>query len=269
MHIAPANGFVPQTYTPLLTPFMDDFHIISLPYRAMWGDETPPQPAARDLAWSDLANDLLAGMAAHDVQDVIAVGHSIGGITSILSVIRDPSRFRALILLDPTILPVGFFDPIRRAVAEGKPYDNPLSAGARRRRNHFNSHQAAFDYFRDKPLFADWSDDVLWLYVRHGFTETGDGVRLVWAREWEAYYFTTGYAPIRDHLPQLNDTLPVLVISGGDSDTFPPKRADEIAKLMPDATFKLVPGYGHMFPQAAPDAAAAIMRDWLNTQNLL
>ena len=35
-HIAVANGFPPETYIPLVRPLLEDYHVVSLPPRAMW-----------------------------------------------------------------------------------------------------------------------------------------------------------------------------------------------------------------------------------------
>ena len=51
-----------------------------------------------------VADDLLEAFQEKDMRDIVAVGHSFGGIASLLAVIQEPQRFKALILLDPVIL---------------------------------------------------------------------------------------------------------------------------------------------------------------------
>src|SRR5688572_23540526 len=130
IHIAPANGFVPQTYLPLLRPLMEQYRVVSLPPRALWGDEQPA--AASGEGWVQLGEDFLAGIAAFGLENVIAVGHSFGGVASMMAALKQPERFRALILLDPTILAQQWIDMIKMAWEQGVAI--PMAERALRRR---------------------------------------------------------------------------------------------------------------------------------------
>ena len=162
IHLAVANGFPPGSYRPFMAAFTPDYRGVSLPPRALW-----PEQATLDKppTWSALADDLLAGLEQHALRDVIAVGHSFGGIASIMAAVRKPERFAALCLLDPTILPAHVLGLIAQARQAGKIDQFPLAVGARRRRATFTDPQAAFAYWRAKKLFQDWPDDALWAYV--------------------------------------------------------------------------------------------------------
>src|SRR5690606_10588078 len=143
----------------------------------------------------ELADDLLAGMHQHNLHDVIAVGHSFGAVVSLLSVLEEPGRFRALVMLDPTILPVPLMQGIQALRTQGKAPRIPLVEGALSRRNRFANAEEAYHYWRGKPLFKDWADDTVRLYAE-GLTRPaadGDGVELAWLREWEAYYYLSIY----------------------------------------------------------------------------
>jgi pimeloyl-ACP methyl ester carboxylesterase len=259
LHLAVANGFPPATYLPLLKPFMEHYRVVSLPPRALWPGEQPPD-TLHD--WHTIADDLLAGMEQYRLQDVVAVGHSFGAIASILAALKKPEYFRALVLLDPTILPQSAMDFMAAAQADGSVREFPLAQGALRRGRHWASVDEAFHYFRGKPLFADWSDEALWLYAEHGTRQASDGgVELVWPAEWEAYYFCTLYTRTWDEVGGLR--VPALVIRGGESDTFTGESMERLRGLLPDATYAEVDGYGHLFPHSAPNETAAIIRDWL------
>jgi pimeloyl-ACP methyl ester carboxylesterase len=261
LHLAVANGFPPLTYAPLLTPLLNDYHAFSLPPRALWSDEKPP--AALHL-WDAVADDLLAGLEQHGYQQVIAVGHSFGGIASILAALRQPERFRALILLDPTLLLPEWWTVLDGMLADGTIGDFPLAAGALRRRRRFDSVQAAYDYFRPKPLFAQWSDSALRLYTECGLRPAAEGgVELVWSPEWEAYYFMTGYSRCWEALAGLRGRLPVLALRGQTSDTFVAPGAELFRQALPEATLIEIPDHGHLFPHTTPDSTAQHMRDWL------
>jgi len=131
-----------------------------------------------------------------------------------------------------------------------------------RRKRTWATVEEAYAYFKGKTLFATWPDETVRLYAESGTkTAAGGGVELAWPPEWEAYYFSTLYTKTWDELPKLK--LPLLVIRGGDSDTFQAESAEQLRALLPEAAYAEIPGHGHMFPQSAPDATRQIIAEWL------
>lgn len=262
MNLAVANGFPPATYRPLMQPFTEYYRVTCLLPRALWGNPPPDQPRS----WREtLARDLLDGIHAHNFRDIIAVGHSFGGIASLLATIEDPTRFKALILLDPTILDLTLLEGMDMLHATHQLDQLPLATRAMRRQRSFASADEAFTYFRSRSLFADWSDEAVHLYAEYGTRPTENGVTLVWSPEWEAYYFKTIYTKIWDDLPKLRGLLPILLIRGETSDTLIPESAAKIREMLPDITYAEIKGHGHLFPQSNPDATRAVMQAWLKT----
>ncbi|MCU0496437.1 MAG: alpha/beta hydrolase [Anaerolineae bacterium] len=261
INLALANGFPPPTYIPLLRSFMDRYHVISMLPPALWPDTQPPDEIR---SWPvDITQPLLQGIRDYDLQQIIAIGHSFGGIGSLLAAIEAPERFKALILLDPTILSderMSMLDQLRAMNALDQ---MPLAARAIKRQDDFASVEEAFGYFRSKPLFADWSDEVLRLYVEQGTKPTQSGVRLWWSPKWEAYYFKAGYTGIWEDLPKLRGLLPILTLRGTTSDTFLAETAERLCALLPDMTYVEIEGHGHLFPQTAPDQTAAVINEWI------
>lgn len=263
MHLALANGFPPQTYAPVFAPFYDRYRVVSSLPRALWPDIGEPPEPVQD--WSQVTDDMLASMDQHGLNDMIAVGHSFGGVASLLAVLQAPERFRALILLDPTILDPNLLDQIAILQQSGKTPRFPLVDGALKRRSRFPNVQDAFDYFRGKPLFADWSDAAVQIYAESltGPAADGDGLELIWPPKWEAYYYQGIYAHTWAQLPKLRGLLPTLIIAGATTDAFVPASAARVKELLPEATHVTIEGYGHLFPQAAPQITHEIIRDWL------
>ncbi len=261
LHLAPANGFPPQTYLPLLQA-LPGYRSICLPPRALWGDQPPP---THYRSRHEIAADLLAGLAAHDLRDIVAIGHSLGAMVSMLALLEEPWRFRALIMLDPVFLPPPFLSMINQAWQDGSIEQFPLVQSARRRRRSFTSREDAFQRFRDKAIFADWSDEALWLYVQHGTRprQDGQGLELVWSADWEAHYFATVNHRLWQDLPKLDGLRPTLLIRPRGSDTFPDASVAMAREMLPTADFIDLDGQSHLFPLAAPDVTAGVIRDWL------
>ena len=262
MHLAVANGFPPETYIPFVRPFLDSYHVVSLPPRALWGNHPPQQM----LNWRDLvAVDLLNGIQAHNLRDLIAVGHSFGGVASMVAVLRAPERFRALIMLDPPILPPGKLYWMRFKRMFGAEASDGLESLARRRRTHFESAQAAYEYFRSKRFFAEWPEETIRLYAETMVDDNGDGVTLAWPKEWEAYFFRTWvlYVSIWQDIKKLRGLMPVFLIRGQESDTLLPQAAARMRKLLPQLAYDELAGAGHLLPHTHPQQSARMILDWL------
>jgi pimeloyl-ACP methyl ester carboxylesterase len=263
IHMAVANGFPPQTYAPIFEPLTDRYRALSLPPRALWAD---PPPLESFESWHDLAADLLAGLDQFDLSDVIAVGHSFGGIGSMIAAAESPAHFRGLILLDPTLLPTTALAGLAELRAStGR---TPLSEGALKRKARFTDIEEAYAYWRGKPLFADWSDAAVRLYAESLTRPTPSGaLELTWPPEWEAHYYDTITPDIWDYLPRLRGRLPTLIVRGTRSNTLTPEGMEQVRGLLPEADYAEVEG-GHLFPHSAPDATRAVIEAWLAKANL-
>ena len=262
VHLAPANGFPPETYLPALAPLLAGHRIVSLPPRAMWPDAGPPPDHPG--TWLTLGEDLQAGIQEHSLPQLVAVGHSFGAVASLLAAVKDPARFRGLALLDPTILPPPIMDQVREQRRRGEMSFRPLVQGARKRRDRFSSESEAFSYWRGKPLFADWPDDAVRRYTRAMLRPTGQGdFTLTWPGAWEAHYYESFYTESWDAVERLDRSIPVLLVGGSESDTLLPEATALLLEKLPRARHVTIPGYGHLFPHAVPEQTGLILGDWI------
>lgn len=261
LHLAVANGFPPESYQPLIDRLTPHFDVFSVLPRALWGESVPDNR----LNWRDMGmRDLLAEWEALAVEQVIAVGHSFGGVISLLAALEAPERFKALVLLDPTL----FAPEIMRMIAQQYAHDPaalPLAVRALRRRRDFADMTSAFAYFRERELFADWSDESLWAHVHAGLIADGSGgLTLRWSPEWEAHIFSTAYLETWEAVPRLEALdLPVLVVRGEQSDTFSAASMTMLQSLLPKAECVQIPDQRHLFPLAAPSVTADLISTFL------
>jgi len=263
LHLAVANGFPPATYTPFVAPLLASHRVFSLPPRALWpgiGDP-PPRPGT----WVTLAEDLLAGWRSEGIARVVAVGHSYGGVASLLAAVRDPGRIAALVLLDPTILPPRTMAQIAEQRLRGEPARFELVEGARRRRNRFRDAVEAFQFWRQRALFKAWPDSTLRLYAESMTrpASEGEGVELTWTGEWEAYYYESFYAETWVEAARLSADIPLLVMAGESSTTLVSEAIAEMRRVWPWATIRTIPGHGHLFPQEMGAEAGTLVAEWL------
>jgi pimeloyl-ACP methyl ester carboxylesterase len=93
----------------------------------------------------------------------------------------------------------------------------------------------------------------------------GEELTLRWSAEWEAYYYESFYPDTWADIPRLDPSLPILIVGGSTSDTYLPEAAALLREGVPWATHARVEGYGHLFPQSAPDVTGRILRSWIET----
>ena len=260
MHMALANGFPPQTYAPLLQPLTAHNRVLSLLPRPLW-----PEPPSPDTApsWRTFADDLVNGLRQHNLSDVVAVGHSLGAMASMLAVIQAPELFRAMVLLDPVFLSPKRLWLVHLFRALGLSERLPLVQGAHSRRRDFASVDDAFAYFRGKPLFADWPDDTLRLYAQGSIKPTNGGFALAWSPEWEAQIYKTMFTDTWNELPKLRGLVPTLMIRAQNSRPLTMDAVVRTRRMLPDMTYAEIVGHGHLFPQTAPDETRRIIGEWL------
>lgn len=266
VHLACANGFPPETYGPALAPLAGRFRLVSVPPRALWpGIGDPPDEPG---CWIELATDLLTGFEVHGLDHVVGIGHSFGAVATLLAAAEQPGRFRGLALLDPTV-----FSPDRMAVIEdirrrGEEPRFALTEGARKRKARFTTRSEAFAYWRDKSLFADWSDHILELYVDAMLRPdpAHRGFLLRWTPAWEAWYYRSFFTGTWEVLPRIPSRLPILVAGGARSDTFLAPARARFRELRPTADFVQLADAGHLFPHSAPEATAEILQQWISAR---
>ncbi|NHZ72135.1 MAG: alpha/beta fold hydrolase, partial [Aquificales bacterium] len=195
---------------------------------------------------------------------VIGVGHSLGSVATMYAAVQRPELFRALVLIEPVFLPPQILQMAAanpEAVAE-----QPFVQRALNRRNRWESRQAAFDRFRNKSVFARWSDDALWDYVNNGTHEENGEFVLTYPREWEGRVYAMPPLSVWERIPQV--TQPTLAIRATETDTLFPDPWQLWQELQPAATFVELEDLGHMLPMERPLLIAQTIQNWLIKERL-
>jgi pimeloyl-ACP methyl ester carboxylesterase len=258
VHVGHANGFPPGTYGPMAHTLKERYHVIALPARPLWPGSTPDSAPS----WHPLADDLILGLDALGLSGIAGVGHSLGGVLTLWAAVRRPDLFRAVVLVDPVILPPAWLCWLRLVHWLGLQKRLALVQGALHRRRVWPAHQACFGHYREKPLFARWSDEALWAYVESGLRPRDDGsFELVYPPEWEARIFATTPTGIWHDVRRLQ--VPALVIRGELSGTFRPQAEARMARYLPQAQFVTIRGAGHLVPMERPAETGAAILDFL------
>ncbi|MFN2328429.1 MAG: alpha/beta fold hydrolase [Chromatocurvus sp.] len=245
---AHANGYPPGSYRQLLQPLSEHYSVSAVRHRPLWGDPHPPLR----LRWQLFASDLIDALKAHHDAPIWLLGHSLGAVVGLLAAAREPALFRGLVLLDPVFLPTRFVVGVA-LTPRSRLRQMPMIRRALARPDQFPDAQAAFDFYRGKRAFANFSDDALSDYVGASTAPANDaGIKLVFPPAWEAGIY--GSAPwVWPTLKRVS--LPVLGLRGSDSQTLSAAAFRRWGRVQPQAELHTVPG-GHLFPLEHPRSTA-------------
>jgi pimeloyl-ACP methyl ester carboxylesterase len=261
LHFLHANGYPPDCYKPLFELLKTQYHVFGMMLRPLWDGAK-----IEDITdWHPLSDDLLCFLASSGLGPAIGVGHSIGGIVTLRAALRDPGKFRALVLLDPVL-----FVPSRliawniaRAIGLGAKL-HPLIAGAQRRRRTFDNLESVFRGYRSRNIFKYMSDEYLRTYIE-GITKpkVDGGFELAYSPDWESHIYLTG---LRDfdlwrELPKLE--VPTLIIRGAETDTFLGNAEYLVKKKNPKIQIKTLAKSTHILPLERPQEVFDLIQTFL------
>lgn len=268
LHFLHANGYPPACYKSLFELLQTQYHVFGMLLRPLWPDSNPSD--IRN--WQPFSDDLLHFLAPPAPAPVIGVGHSIGAIVSLRAALRDPGKFRALILLDPVLFVPGFLIGwnLFRAMGLGNKV-HPKIAGALKRRRTFDNLDTVFHGYRSREVFRYMSDEALRNYIE-GITRKTDAGResslqgsykLVYSPEWESRIYLTGLLDfdIWRNLPRLQ--VPTLFIRGAETDTFMENAAQLVKRKQPNVQVEALDRSTHLLPLERPTEVFNLMQSFL------
>ncbi|MEW5941205.1 MAG: alpha/beta hydrolase, partial [Chloroflexota bacterium] len=186
----------------------------------------------------------------------------IGGILTLRAALREPSRFRGLVLIDPVLFPPRRIIEWNVARWLGLGYKaHPLIAGALRRRRRFDNLDQAFRAYRPRQVFRSLSDENLRAYVEGILHQSEDGdYELVYSPEWEARIYYTGIWRDMDLWRKIKSLrVPTMIIRGAESDTFWEAAASRVRRANPEVRLEAVERAGHLVPLERPREVAELI----------
>jgi len=252
LHLAHANGYPPAAYQPLIERLKERYHVVAMQMRPMWPASDPY--AISD--WRPLADDMAVFLNQRGLKQVIGVGHSLGATTTLRLALREPERFRALILIEPILFPPSMIFAWRLAFRLGLAYRlHPLIRSALRRRTCFENASEMFENYRKKAVFSRLDDASLQAYTDAlACTDTQGKIRLCYPAEWEARIYATGIRADLELWKGLAGLVPpVLFLRGSESDTFLANTASRIQSRLKTALIKTIPDSTHLVALEKPD----------------
>jgi pimeloyl-ACP methyl ester carboxylesterase len=259
LHISHSIGFCAGVYSPLAERLNDRFHVIGSDSRGHGRTKAPADP--RGLKnWVILYDDL-EGLFKKLDQPLVAVGHSMGGTLSLVAAIRRPDLVRALIMIEPGIIPPAWRWGVFLLQHLGLTSAVPMVSRTARRKDTWPNRGAIKKDLLEKAVFRNWKEGFLDAYVEHALTENKDGsVRLCCDPAWEARCIAMAPTDIWRSVRKLR--VPTLVLYGERSKTFLPAVAERFRTSVPHALFKRFEGAGHNIIMENPDAVVEAVWDF-------
>jgi pimeloyl-ACP methyl ester carboxylesterase len=258
LHLAHANGFPPATYRRLIEVLKSRYHVFTLRGRCLVPGTDPR--TMRD--WDDMAEDLAQALRARGLSHVVGVGHSMGGVATLLASVKHQGLFRAVVTLDPVLFTGTRALAIQALSLLGLRSRIPPASLARRRREHWSSREEAAASYRKKALFRHFDAACFQDYITHGLTEApGGGFRLTIPTAWEARIFETSPHGVWRRMRSV--AVPTLVLRGVDSDTLLPAALERVRRTLPGVRTEEVPGT-HLFPLEQPEACGQRILSFLD-----
>ncbi len=197
--------------------------------------------------------------------DWIFFGHSIGAWLSIWA--GASLGLRRVIALDLVWLPVKVAFLWSLVARLGLRAKHPVGQKSITRRSAFASKEDAILLLKKKSLFRGWNDDAMKDYVDSLFSENDNSATLTHDPKHEAAMFFSqpvAMAPLFNAISKVNrESLDLLFVAGGDSDTCDYRRFPNLKKIFPSASCIVIPGATHMFPLADHDTTIKTIRTFL------
>jgi pimeloyl-ACP methyl ester carboxylesterase len=257
------NGFCAGLFDPLGQRLRDEFRPIGVDLRGHGGTDAPP---TRDgFGFALMAEDVLAVLEHLGIDEMVALGQSLGGGVAILIDQLRPGAIRRLLLCEA--IAFSFDDgPMQRRPEGSGAGDggNYMSTIARKRRAIWPDRTAVLESYANRPPLDALEPEALAAYVHWGFHDQPDGqVELACPPEVEATIFETtaddrGAASAWRHLPDLRART---TVARGTVSDLPGEWFAAQAEAA-DAPLVTLTG-GHFFLQEDTDRAVNLVRERL------
>lgn len=246
IHFAHGNGFPSLCYGQLLQALEKRYccHYIN-----KIGHD-PHFPVTDN--WHNLTQEIIASIQRQCQQPVIAIGHSLGGVLSLLAAFRKPQLFKAVILIDSPL--PGLFKSfiIRWAKLLGM-IDKITPAGrSKNRRSHWQTKEQLYAYLKSRPLFKTFTENCLLDFMKHGTYQTAEGYQLGFDPHIEYLMYRTVPHDLPNYLAPLS--IPTALLYGTESSVVKPADVHHMQNHYHIQCFKM-PGT-HTLPMETPHLVA-------------
>lgn len=249
IHFSHANGFPAGSYRTIFDMLSDDFEV---GFIERLGHQ-PHLPVGDN--WPNLETELLDYLEQNYQQPVYLVGHSLGGILSLMAAVKRPDLVRGIIMLDSPVLTTFEAHGVRLLKRFGLIDRVTPAARTIGRTESWQDEQEAEQYFQKKKLFRNFDARCFKDYLEGGLHRLDGLQKLYFDPQTEIKIYRT--IP-HNMFNQAALKVPSAVIGGTESDVFKKHHAFKM-RQQHNMKIKWLPG-SHMFPMEHPELTVSAIK---------
>jgi pimeloyl-ACP methyl ester carboxylesterase len=225
--------------------FTDGYHVRALDQRGH-GDSAWAQPP--DYTYERFAEDVAEVVRKLDLRDFVLVGHSMGGLVSLVYAATHPGRVKKIVVIDSTLVAT----PDRVAMLH--------QVGGREGKS-YATHRDFVDHFRVRPAGTTAAPEILRYLAERSGRQGPDGL---WRHKFDRHVYSKRV--VLDIPPYWNRIgVPVLLVKGGRSDRITPAIVADAKSRCPQVDWVEVPGADHHVTLDNPGGFVDAVNGWLIT----
>lgn len=213
--------------------------------------------------WPHLRQQLVDFVEAQHCTPAFLVGHSLGGLLSLMAACRRPDLARGVVMLDSPVITGWRAHGVQ--VFKASRLIKRVSPGrvSQRRRHTWPDRGAVLAHFAAKHAFARWDPRVLADYVASGFVEHDGRVELAFDRAVETRLYNTLPHNLARMLRRHPPRCPVAFVAGTQSAEIR-QGGVEASRALAKDRFVWIEGT-HLYPMERPDETARVVLELLRS----
>lgn len=258
IHLLHGTGFSAMTLAAMASQLPKDWSI--------WLTDVPghgksTQPTTKMPNWQKMANTIADAIYQQaNVKEngpLIGIGHSMGGVLTLLAAVKYPDLFSEIILLDPVLFKTEMIIAQQLMRATGTWRQRALVKSVANRTATWPSLTAMNESIASKSFYKNWHPQVINDYCEFSsHVSKNDAVQLSCQPSWEASIF--GSYPKGLWRAIYHIEIPVEILIANKSYFFIPKAVKRAAKINKSIQWQMF-GKHHCFPMEQPIETAEII----------
>jgi len=223
--------------------FTDRYHMRALDQRGH-GDSAHAEPP--DYSYARYAADVAELVEQLDLRDFVMVGHSMGGLVSLVYAATYPGRVKKIVIVDSTLVAT----PDRVAVLH--------QVGGREGRSYATEREFV-ENFRVRPAGTTAAPEILRYLAERSGRQGADGR---WRHKFDRnVYSKRVFLDIPPHWNRIG--IPALLVKGGRSERITPAIVADAKSRCPQIDLVEVPGADHHVTLDNPGGFVEAVNAWL------
>jgi pimeloyl-ACP methyl ester carboxylesterase len=249
-----ATGLCAWPWKPIARRLSKRYRVLAFDQRGH-GDTDPSDKGYR---FEYAGEDLAAIVGSMDLTRPSVIGHSSGGLATIIAANIDPQFFGPVVLVETRVSNDAPTAPTQDL--------NRRAERTRMKRPVWDSRDAMFDSYRSRSAFKDWQDEPYQQFIEGGTRLLDDGrAELKCHPEVEAtFYGMRDDLQVAKYLRNLPGDWLLLLANYPGCQRIDDQGVRDFQMLAPGAEVKPMGKGSHFLPMEYPDDVLAVIEPWLD-----